>query len=80
MCIAYIDELLCSSRTGGFAYDNKYHILVEPAGLPFKDDICIFISAEPVDLPSKLIYTLVEPVGLPKLTKYHILVERGVCH
>ena len=27
-----------------------------------------------------MIYTLVEPVGLPNLTKYHILVERGVYH
>ena len=57
LCVhAYIDELLCSGRTGGFAYDNQYYLSVEPVGLPFKDDpLYISISAEPVGLPSNMI-------------------------
>ena len=70
----------------------NYYVPAEPVGLPTITNIIyrqnrwvfhskmtfIHISAEPVGLPSKMIHTLVEPVGLPKLTKYHILVERGV--
>ena len=80
MCIAYIDELLCSGRTGGFAYDNQYYLSAEPMGFPFKDDPLYIYIGRTGGFAIKHDYTLVEPVGLPSLIKHHNRIERGVYH
>ena len=67
MRVAYIDELLCSGRTGGFAYDNKYHIRVEPVGFPSK---MIYTLVEPVGLPNLKKYHIVVECGV-----YHLMTE-----